>query len=557
VKIQETLYKPLTLGAKDLTKKSSMPLIVQSETITDSYTLGTDRSQIEKEVLQVLKAIISDLKTTIDMFRGDNQSVVFPDISVKSSEGLVSSVLEYTIIMLFLPEKGEAPENPVKVFLSYKADKPSSEIPFSFQLVGRVVEEAKHLVKTLPGKSVFTLQDTKEEDTDNIGAEYGFIIQFSYYPRTSDGWIRQAEWVNTYHVSGKVIDNQYLNLLSLHTGEEDKVFEKLQTFISGIQPDQGQAEGSGPKGIPQKDQIAGQIGNIENAIELKKMQTELPLQSGFKENNFVVVSLDMQKIKDEAAFVRGEPVIKANGLISDDEGELRGTALNTWFSQGEVKSSPMAGFPLLPIDNNVIILKIVTFVEQLNGLLSGNGAVDEVIDETVSDGTTSSGVFLEKLHLLQTKSPQVRAVVQNVLKKFFGEFEEILSLESIGFSLGKNGSLRFDTSILVSQLTSNKEETINVMKGLGNMLYERINYLMHPCAGMYIDDKNILQLRAAQKDEGASLPDRGELSEEQSNLEKRLNELKLLIECSRLLTEWFTKNENIQADDPEGVNWST
>ncbi len=54
------------------------------------------------------------------------------------------------------------------------------------------------------------------------------------------------------------------------------------------------------------------------------------------------------------------------------------------------------------------------------------GPVDEVIDETTPDGTMSSGVSLEKLRLLQTRSPEVRTVIQNVVKKFFGEFEEIL-----------------------------------------------------------------------------------------------------------------------------------
>ncbi len=96
--------------------------------MTDSYALGTDCSHIEKEVLQILKAITSDLKNTIEMLYRDNQNIVFPDISVKLSEKLVSLMLEHTIIMLFLVGKGETPENPVKVFLSYKADKSSSEI---------------------------------------------------------------------------------------------------------------------------------------------------------------------------------------------------------------------------------------------------------------------------------------------------------------------------------------------------------------------------------------------------------------------------------------------
>jgi hypothetical protein len=598
VKIQDLLYQPLAVGAQDFSKKGSVPLIERSETTTDSYALGTDFGSVKKEVFQVLKAIIGDLKSTIDRLHGDDHNSVFPDIGIRSSEKSVSFAPQHTIIVLFLFEKGEIPDSPVKVFLSYNADKSSSEITLSSQLVGKVVEEAGKIAKTLPGKSALALHDTKGEGTDTIGAESGFVFEFSHAPHASgkatgmpqlgaamsaqrDEKARAPEWVSTYHVSGKTIDSQYLNLLSLHTGEESEVFEKLQAFISGIKPDEKQAEGNGENGILQKDPIAEQIGNIENAVELKKMSielpsrsihkenspvnrdkniedvieskeilTDLPLQSGYKENNLVIVPLDIQKIKDEAALAAEGPATKTSGSISGDEGSLRGTALNTGFGRGELKSSLVAGFPLLSFDNNVIISKIVTFVERLNILLSGDGTTDEASEERVPDGTASPAASLEKLRLLSTRSHAVRDVIQDILKRVFGELEETPGLESIGLSFGKNGSLRFDPSILISQLTSNKEETINVMKGLGNTIYERTNYLIHPYSAMYIDDKDILQLSAARKDEGASLPER-ELNKEQSKLEKRLNELKLLIERSRLLTEWFTKNENISADDPE------
>jgi hypothetical protein len=291
-----------------------------------------------------------------------------------------------------------------------------------------------------------------------------------------------------------------------------------------------------------------QIGNVENTTELKKMRIDQSFQSVHEENSPVIVSLNTTEDKDEITPVRIIHGNNANGLIGDSEGELRGTALNTGFGQGELKSSPMAGFPLLPFDNDMIVGKAVKFVNQLNSLLNGDGTVDEVLDETVSDGTVPSGVSVEKLRLLQRSSPEIRTAIQNVAKKVIGEFEDIGNIESMGFSLGRNSSLHLDTSILLSQLTSGKEEAVNVMKGLGNTIYERINYFMHPYAGMYIEDKNILQLRATQKDEGVSLLNK-ELKKEQNSLEKRLNELKLLIERSRLLTEWFTQNGSMFPND--------
>jgi hypothetical protein len=288
-----------------------------------------------------------------------------------------------------------------------------------------------------------------------------------------------------------------------------------------------------------------QIGNVENTTELKKMKIDSPFQSVYEDNSPVIVSLDMIEDKDDITPVRIIDGKNANGLTGDSEGELKGTTLYTGFGQGELKNNPTAGFPLLPFDNDMIVGKAVKFVDQMNALLNGHGTVDEVLDETVFDGT---GVSVEKLRMLQRSSPEIRKAIQNVAKKVIGEFEDIGSIESMGFSLGRNSSLHLDTSILLSQLTSRKEEAVNVMKGFGNTIYERINYFMHPYAGIYIDDKNILQLRAAQKDEGASLLNK-ELKKEQNFLEKRLNELKLLIERSRLLTEWFTQNGSMFPND--------
>jgi hypothetical protein len=86
------------------------------------------------------------------------------------------------------------------------------------------------------------------------------------------------------------------------------------------------------------------------------------------------------------------------------------------------------------------------------------------------------------------------------------------------------------------------------MKEFGNTLSERTNYLVHPYAGICLDNRKILQLKASQKDEGESLRDK-QLNQEQDALEKRLNELNFLIERSELLTEWFGKHSGSGAAD--------
>ena len=447
----------------------------------------------------------------------------------------------------------------------------------------------------LVGKGIIAAEGTKEDDA-NVGVESGFVIKFSYLPDQpgkeltvtpqiitppsvqKNGVDRLPEWVNTYHVSGKAIESQYVSFLSLNDGEEDEIFKTLLVFISGGQPDTGQAEGGGTNNNFQKDETADQIGSIEDTIESKKnmigpspqpvpekndrveqngdientiglkgIMTNMSFRDVHEENSPIVVSLYIPEDENEAAFVRIVPTKNANGLVDNQEWELRGTTLNTGFGQGELKSSPAAGFPLLPFDNDTIVRKALVFVDRLNTLLSGDGNNIETFFEATPDGTVAAGVSLEKLRMLQARSPEARIAIQNAVKKVFSELADYSNMESIGLSLAKNGAFHLDTSILISQLASNKEETVKAMKGLGNTIYERINYLMHPFAGIYIDDKQVLQLRAAQKDEGASLPDR-ELKQEQTSLEKRLNELKVLIERSRLLTEWFTQNSTMSAD---------
>jgi hypothetical protein len=587
VKIQEPLYQLLSFNNMDLTKKVSTSSIGQTEDTTDSYTFGADLGKIEKEVFQVLKTIISDFKNTIDGLFKNDQNIVLPDVQIQLPGKLEVPNAEHTILMLFLSGKGEMPERPAKIFLTFEVNTSSSEIPIPSQLVEKVVEEARQFVNALACKGVFALQDVAEEAADTGVVESGFAIKFSYLPHVSgkeqtaapqliavpsaqkDAIAQVPELINTYHVSGKIIGSQYLSSLPLRDGKDRDTLEKLLAFVSGIPSDPKKIEGNEAGSDSQENRIVEQNGSSENTPESVKTPADLPFKPVQPKGNAFVVPLDIQNGKDDQVFVIAEPAKKTNGFIGDQEWELRGTTLNTGFGQGELKSNPTAGSPLLPATNDVIVgtaTRLVDqvrallnadgtatrLVDQVRALLNADGTVNEALDETVPDETASSEVSPEKLRLLQTRSPEVRAVVQNAVKKVFNEFEDLPNAESIGFSLGKNGSLRLRTSILVSQLTSNRGETINVMKGLGSEIYDRINYLMQPYTGVYIDDKNILQLRALQKDEGASLPDK-ELSKEQGTLEKRLNELKLLIERSRRLNEWFTQNVNISADNPEQV----
>jgi hypothetical protein len=557
VKIQELSCQPLSPGNMDLAKKVNASTIDQSETVTDSYVFGGELSNIEKEVLQVLKAIAGDFTNAIDTVSKSNHNVHFPDVQIRLSGEQETSLSEHAIIMLFLSRKGEAPVNPAKIFLSYSADGPSTDIPILPVSVEKVIEEARQFTNTPAGKKVATTHDAREYSDGDV-AEFGFVIKFSFLPQLpdkehagmsgfitnpsspEDGVPQAVESVITYQVSGKIIDGHYASSLSLKNGGDDDVFIKLTELLSGASSDIEKAANNEMDLMSQKGHIAKQDGNSAAMIGPAKMMMSAPFQPVHEEEELVVVSFEISKEKHDAAYT-AVPAKSTNELTDSKESELRGATLGTGFGQGELKSSPMAGPPLPPMDNDVIVEKALKFVNALNALFNGDVAVDETRGgETPVDGAVTLETSLGKLRILQARLPEMRSAIQNTAKKILGEFYDMADGESIGLSLGKNGSFHLDASQLISQLASKKEETMNAMKGIGNALYERTNYLMHPYAGMYIDNKNILQLKATRKDEGASLLNQ-ELQKEQDSLEKRLKELQLLIERSALLTEWFAQ----------------
>ena len=228
----------------DLVRKVDTLSGGQPENVTDSYAFPGKFDGVEKEVFQVLKAIINVFRKDIDALYEDNRKMVFPDLSIKLPEKSLSPVPEHAILMLFISKKGEPIENPVKTFLSYAVEKPLSEMPVSPKLFGQVVEEAKQFMNALVEKGIFAAGGIKEDDA-NAGVESGFVIKFSYFHELTDEEstvtpqlvtppsahkdevVRLPEWVNTYHVSGKAIDSQYLSSLPLHTEEEGEIFKKL------------------------------------------------------------------------------------------------------------------------------------------------------------------------------------------------------------------------------------------------------------------------------------------------------------------------------------------
>ncbi len=509
-------------------------------------------------------------------------------------------------------------ETQMKLIISYNDNVPNSEIFKSSDFLRRVVNEARQFAIASAGKEAVEGDNVKKSGA-HIETNKGFAFLFSYAGQGSDreaamvsmtetARTESGKWVNRvplqmsvgtpietsdtvsvsfidYTMSGKTLDSQDVaavspsfiaqadpgeqisrshsgasaerseqaivystlgrtlsaqdvDILALDDAEDRDVFKKLFTFVSDVQPGDVRIDSVG----------------TDNVKRVRR--ADVVTQNSVSEHASGSRTIDVQLGKDDADPVFVIPAKGASQSISINEGGKGGTTLYAGYGQGELKSSPMAGSALISFENEIIVSKSEAVVNRLNALLGENANVDGATGGVKIDTEVFPEVSPDSLRLLRARYPEIGFVVQNIAKKIFGNFEELPGIELIGLSLGGNGMVRLDTSTLASQLVSGREETAGAAEGFSNAFLDRINCLVNPYAGIiYANDKSVLSMRAAQKDEGASFQDK-EMKREQSSLEKRLNELKLLIERSRSLTEWFVRGGVIPSDQLEGSSGS-
>lgn len=550
-------------------KKRAVSSTGRSEDLTDSYTSGGDLNRIEQGVFRFLKTLVCEFEDIFRGLPGNDQSKVLPDLCVRLPVTLPKlPETEHTVVMIVPAGKSEeetddtGAETQMKLIISHNAGMPNPEIFVSSGFPGKAVNGAGRFAVVFTEKEAVEGDNEKKSGAD-IETNQSFVFPFSYTGQGSD---REAAMVATSETAraesgelisrshsdvsaekseqtivcntlGKTLGTQAMDILALGDTEDSDIFKKPFTFVSGMQSGGISIDSVGTDGA--KDVHLADAVTQNRVSEYASGPHTTDVQPG---NNGAI----------PVFVISAKDVNQSVGINGEKEG---GTTLYAGYGQGELKSSPMAGSPLFFSGNEMIISKTEAFVNRLNALLGENADAGGAIDGEKIDTKVFPEMSQDGLRLLQTGHPEIRFVVRNAAKKIFGDFGELPGVELIGFSLGGDGMIRLDTSVLASQLASGGEETAGAAESFSNALFDRINYLMNPCAGMYADDKNMLSMRTVRKDEGALFQDR-EMKEERGSLEKRLNELKLLIERSRSLTEWLARDDIISSDQPEGTNGS-
>lgn len=177
----------------------------------------------------------------------------------------------------------------------------------------------------------------------------------------------------------------------------------------------------------------------------------------------------------------------------------------------------------------------------LAGAIGGNVGCGEEIEETDDDGQAALEAIkvsvkeaVRESAQLAMRGPAVRS----------GPVDEIPE----GIRINQKGLLDVNREALAETLTGRKEEAARFVRDFGNSLHDRITYFFHPFAGLYAGGTGGAAVRGTGGKEGIA----DDEEDARVNLEKRMNEIRMLLESSYQLREVFM-GIGLSAQTGEGI----
>lgn len=577
MKIEEALYRIISFNNIESSKKAATILPEQTSNV-DSYSVSETLEQVEQEVFQALKDITRALMDGISKHEAANENTITTgSAGIDTLKPAKLPVPQSDILVLLVSKKGDAPENPLKIIITYKTGEPLAasvvhEDMAKNNFIDAVVKSTKQYMGISTGNPPVPVKDGK--GSTSSGDETGYVVKIPYFSHIPfDGQVFQSIVAQSGEKGGT---RQALPLIAPDAagvaktdGNKMKGNPGENVWQDGVRIEGARIEGRTIDGqkllalyrnVGNDKMFFRELSAFAGEPEKSALKEDGERSFGVEPSHTIVIYVDPATGNDKVAPVSLDTVNaqmiqrRAVKISENAKDDITDEAVSFTASGGqEIAKSPVADSPVMSIaapsvDNDIVLKRLALFVDRVNVLLGSDATADEGSVDAPAGGEPE--LLSEKLHLLrlQTQEAGTGPIVQGAVKKIIFENEEFLQARIIGLSIEKNNLLRLDMPSLEGALASNKEETLNTIKGLGNSLYERINYFVHPYAGVYADNKEVLQLRASQKDESALLLDK-ELNMERGGLEKRLNELQLLIERSTLVKQWFAEDNATQAED--------
>jgi flagellar hook-associated protein 2 len=186
-------------------------------------------------------------------------------------------------------------------------------------------------------------------------------------------------------------------------------------------------------------------------------------------------------------------------------------------------------------NDTAISEKVSTLVQDINTALT-------FIKDQNTYVSGSSKPLMGDINLSTVRQTISTAVFSEVI-----ENTTYTTASSIGITFGSNGTLSINTSTLTTALSTNREETLNVLKGLSDSLYDKLNLFVDPYTGTFTYIKHSLEDTISNlEDRIAQLNERFE--REAEALERRFAALELLISKSNLTKNWLTQQTDYMSN---------
>jgi flagellar hook-associated protein 2 len=268
--------------------------------------------------------------------------------------------------------------------------------------------------------------------------------------------------------------------------------------------------------------VAGDFQEDKNILET------LGILEGVRENL-------IRAGEDATVEIDGYGLTSSSNTITD---AIQGVTLNLTGTNDEK-----------PID--LIIAQSSSQISQkFSGLVSNVNSILSYVKEQnnyTSDSTSSSTAkpLMGDVHLVTARNSIVSAIYENVAGN-----TQFTNASSVGIGFGSDGTLSVNESTLTNALSTNRQETINVLKALGDNLREKLNGYVDPYTGTLTYVKTSIEGNISRIDE--RIEELNEKFERQREmLERRFNALEVLITQSNLTKNWLTQQVNYMTGSSE------
>jgi flagellar hook-associated protein 2 len=234
---------------------------------------------------------------------------------------------------------------------------------------------------------------------------------------------------------------------------------------------------------------------------------------------------------DASLEIDGNPVTSSSNTVS---GAIEGVNLNL--------TGTNAGKPVtlnITQDNSSVTQRASSLVQTINSALS-------FVKAQNTFNASSSPPLMGDISLQTIRNTMSSTIFETIDGN---SMYKTLSDIGIGFSKDGNGTISLNTDTLSAALSTNRDEALNALKQLSDNLYEKLNVFVDPYTGTISDLKKALETSMTGIDKKIAEINR-RLEQQQALLEKKFNNLEILISQSNLTKNWLTQ----QVDYMSGKN---